>query len=478
MPTGTIVPRPRRLPLSISAFADFPRRLLNPPPAPCQARSLKISPDFQVELDGILGESALDRLRKSGYFVVWLKDYTRAFDAYTSMPAEPPEARAIAAGKLALLHARALATFFDTSSHLALNLPHTIVVPVRDVAEQSFLSPPEALSEAHEYVREMLKESLKRFLKSSYGNSDTNRSWFAWASGWIVASAVVGVTVLGIFWGWPRATRLASYPILILAISTIFASAHGVCLAIFTFADSRQLRPFELAAPRFSDAVSRPSPSTSNKEQNPLDTPRSLAYDSIKLGSPNSFAAAPDLEEGTATTVRYKPDSLKRIVDEQRTSTTDDPQSSISDDKTKYLYTASFIPVASTSRSITATATASETTHINEPGSPFIFDFDALPSFYPIPSTDDAPSKPFSFHSRRSRSVRSMDIKSMTTDLHGATVLSHSSPVFAELAKVSDPIVVRSQWEIFSRSLLYGTSVATLIMVALMAAPYPPGARN
>ncbi|KAG8886878.1 hypothetical protein FRB98_000904 [Tulasnella sp. 332] len=470
---------------------------MNPPPAPCQVRSWKISPDFQVELDDILANKHLFPIAlkdfeeyllfteytvENLYFVMWLKDYTRAYETYVSMPTEPPENPTVGAGKLALLFARALATFFDTSSNLALNLPHTIVVPVREIAEQSSLPPPEALHQAHEYVREMLKESLKRFVKICYGNSDTNRAWFAYVNGWVTAIVMVGITILGIFLGWPRMTRLASYPILALAIASIFASTNGVCLGIFALADSRQLRPFELAAPRLPEAVAIQDSTSSNRERQQPNAPRYDADDPLKPTPANSFSIALELEEGNFSTIDYKPDSVKTPMFSKRTSTADDHRPSFTDEKTKYLYTASFIPVSSAqSMTTTTTTTTPEPTCTTDTNSPFAFDFDTLPAFYPIPSTHTTnahPSYTFPFKTRRSKSVKSVGTKTTTTDSHSSAMFSNSSPIFAELARVSDPIVMRSQWEIFTKSILYGMSVATVIMVVLMAAPYPPGTRH
>ncbi|KAG8865391.1 hypothetical protein FRB96_000281 [Tulasnella sp. 330] len=391
------------------------------------------------------------------YFVVWLRDYTRAYDAYMSMPAEPPESLRVVADKLALLFARALATFFDIPSNLALNLPHTLVMPIREIAEQTSIPPPEALHQAHEYVREMLKESLKRFLRSSYRNADTNRVWFAYVNGWVMAIAMVGITILGIFLGWPRMTRLASYPILALAIATIFASTQGVCLGIFALTDSRQLRPFELAAPRSPATANRRVSTSPNKQSQPPHAPRSEADDPPNFVIKNSFSRAPELEEGDGGTVGHQPDSGKTLkLDKQPFIADDNPITSS-------------IPVSSSTWPMTSIATP-EPTHTIDTSSPFVFDFDTLPAFYPLPSSHTTNTVP---STRRSKSL---DIK--TTDSQTNNLLLDSSPVFAELMRVSDPIVMRSRWQIFIRSLLYGTSIATLIMVVLMAVPYPHGTRH
>ncbi|KAG8865390.1 hypothetical protein FRB96_000280 [Tulasnella sp. 330] len=477
MPAETVVPRPKRLTPNIQAIAYLPQRLMNTPPAP---RSWKISPDFEVKLDDILANKhrfpiALkdfeeyllftEHTVENLYFVVWVRDYTHAYEAYLSMSAEPPEDQGVAVGKLTLLFARALATFFDTPSNLALNLPHALVMPIRDVAGQSSLPPPEVLQQAHEYVREMLKESLKRFVKTCHGNSDTNRAWFAYMNGWVTAIVVVGITILGIFLGWPRMTRLASYPILALAIATIFASTQG---GVFALVDSRQLCPLELAAPRLPDTAARQDSMTSNRDHQQPNAPHYEADDPLKPTSTNSFSVAVELEEGNFSTMDHRPGSVMMLTHDKQPSTVDGYPPLFTDEKTKYCYTASFIPDSISGQPMTSITTP-EPTYTTGTSSPFVFDFDTPPVFYPIPSshiTNVVPPDPVSFHTRRSKSVDVKTMESQTT-----TFFSDPGPVIAELARVSDPIVMRSQWEIFARSLLYGTSVATLIMVVLMAVP-------
>ncbi|KAG8999064.1 hypothetical protein FRB93_013334 [Tulasnella sp. JGI-2019a] len=488
MARGTIVPRPKRIQPGLKAFANFPNRLFNPPPAPCQVRSWKIAPDFRIELDDILANKHLPPMAlkdfeeyllfteytvENLYFMIWLKDYTTAYNANISKYAETPEEQAIAEGKLSLLFSRSFATFFQPSSNLALNLPHTLTSPFRDFAEHSSHPSPEALHDVHMYVKEMLRESLQRFVRNCYGNVEKNHAWLAYLGGGVLTMVMIAIAIVGIFRGWPRATRLASYPLMILGIAATLASSSGVCLCIFAFADSRQLRPFELAAPKIPDNVSEPqSPALDTQRR-----PRTTKEGSLKLAYDQSFSISPSMEGGSLPAMEYETDSIKKLTGDVGPSTcADNDQPNLPDKKLKYLYTASFIPPPTTSppaASITTTAEPAAPTHNADMGSSFVFDFDALPAYYPTPSSH-SPVYPPSFF-RGSKSMKSSARTSTAGSEDSDTVFTESSPIFGELTMVSNPIIRRSQWEIFTRSFQYATLIATVIMAVLISVPFPPG---
>ena len=47
--------RPQTVSASPLAVLQLPLRLFNPPPAPCKARTFQIAPNFQVDLEDVLG---------------------------------------------------------------------------------------------------------------------------------------------------------------------------------------------------------------------------------------------------------------------------------------------------------------------------------------------------------------------------------------------------------------------------------------
>lgn len=167
---------------------------------------------------------------------MWLREYTRLHAIYTTqqlvnVPNQPPMANSdselVSEGDLALLFTRALTTFFDPTSHLALNLPHDLSAPVLALPSTTSHPSPTSFSGVQTHVKEMLRESLSRFLRISYGNAAKNRSWFAVTFGGVSVLLGVMIVLLGLWKGWPRAVRVVVLPLFVLGFTGIVAGMHG-----------------------------------------------------------------------------------------------------------------------------------------------------------------------------------------------------------------------------------------------------------
>ncbi|KAG8901576.1 hypothetical protein FRB99_005209 [Tulasnella sp. 403] len=247
---------------------------------------------------------------------MWLREYTRLHD----LPVSSQESNK--SGDLAILFNRALATFFDPTSHLALNLPHNLTSPLLSTTLSTHPNP-SIFNDIEAQVKIMLRDSLARFSHRAFGNADRNRSWFSTGLG--IACILIGfvpVIVLAVL-GKNRWIRLVAFIWFWLGTSAVIAASRGLCLILYSFADARQLYPYELAAPRL---------------------PASLA--------PTSQAPPPS---STFDTLSY------------------DEEQKIGFDALTPLHTASFIPLT----------LPTDPTSPSPSGSVFKFDFDSLPPATP-----------------------------------------------------------------------------------------------
>ncbi|KIO29187.1 hypothetical protein M407DRAFT_228557 [Tulasnella calospora MUT 4182] len=273
------VSRPQRLPYSPKALLHLPYRLFNPPPAPCKTKTWQMSPDYKVELDDVLDNRHLSPMAlkdfeefllftefsaENLYFLMWLKEYKRKYqDLGVSKTA---------AGDLAVQFSRALATFFDPTSNLALNLPADITSSIIAISKESSHPPPVVFDQVVLQVKGMLRDSLMRFVRLCYGNAGTNRSWF---SAWLGISLVVlGLipTIASIVTGTSRWIRLSGFLLFWCGSAATIAATHGLCLILYSFGDGRQLHPYELAAPRLPTTILLGDP--------PEDEERKIAFTS------------------------------------------------------------------------------------------------------------------------------------------------------------------------------------------------------
>lgn len=339
---------------------------------------------------------------------MWLNDYTDMYTRYTASSGK------LSSGELAVRFSRALSTFFDSNSNLALNLPSDVSSGISAVAKETSHPDPAVFAEVKRQVKEMLRDSLMRFVRLSFGNAGKNRTMFSFSFGLFLV--VVGfVPAIATFaTGTSRWIRIAGWLLMCLGASGAVAAAHGresfsatpysdrvsdypvpVCLLVYGFVreDARQLHPYELAAPRIPDSA---VPVTLEKNKHD-----DYDYD----------------EEHKTGGGGYETDANSTLM------------------------TASFIRAPS---EYTASIHAPSTTAAGSTGpssaEPFKFDFDALPS----------PKK---------------------AGKDGDSLFSSSSPVFSSVTKVISPLVQRSHWEIAIKSFFIGHIIGTILTIILVAVP-------
>ncbi|KAG8886044.1 hypothetical protein FRB97_007920 [Tulasnella sp. 331] len=395
------------------------------------------------------------------YFILWLRDYTQSYNL--GGESSSSSQKASSAGDLAIRFSRALTTFFDSSSTLALNLPDSLSAPIIGLTSYHSHPDPQVFDDVHDHVRNLLDHSLARFIKRSYGNADKNRSMFSVMGGVGHIMIATLVVVFALLSGAPRALRLVAYPVYLIGFLLLFAGAHGLCVLIFIFAgaDARQLYPYELAAPRIPDSVVAVTEEKVVKE---------LTLDRMLSGPPtttylNSFCNADADEQKIGTSAKSISDYGepmqqhrdrngldRRDLDLERGS---NPDPSVPD----LLYTASFIPSGAVSHATTVfgppglegNTRGGETSPVS-----FVFDFDALPMPPPHPSRKDMS------HQTTKRRKGSSSTRSF---------LSRSSPTFGGLTRILSPIIVRGNRDIALRSFLASCLVTSMLMVVVLSIP-------
>lgn len=350
-------------------------RLCNPPPAVGKVRSCSVTPVLDVRLDDVLARRHLppiglkdleeyllyvERTPENLYFILWLKDYTARYHAWAQrekmslvnkknkmtskshrqkfpLPPTPDPA-------LAMFYLRAKQTFFTPNGEYELNIPSDVLAPFHTTPHthplhthpqdhnrsslwhsQSVHPDPAVFTEVAIEARNMLNESLNRFVRAAYTNVGSQRALCGILAGCLF-TLVGGVLPLVLTTGrWNsgphiRLIRLAALPGLWFGLTVLIASLQGVsktyvtgsgmtradhhpqiCLMVYIFGDLRQLRKYELARPTISRPIpmpiSPPTPSRSTRASGqtlfiPSHTtpfPEKTFGGSSSLESPTSF---------------------------------------------------------------------------------------------------------------------------------------------------------------------------------------------
>ncbi|PCH40077.1 hypothetical protein WOLCODRAFT_98221 [Wolfiporia cocos MD-104 SS10] len=256
------------------------------------------------------------------YFILWLRDYTQRYSewvqrtrssrtsiyghergAYRTPSAHPP-----ASPELAYSYLRAKRTFLTPNANYELDVPSDILAPfhiapgVKSVGSLGSGDGEEALSEhtgwsattcaygitygsmfngfdglnypapppdpavfgeLAEVVREMLRDSLERFVTATFNNVGTPRAVCGSAGGIVIGLVGSVPLIVNFAVGGSRWWRLAAIPGMWLGLTIFISAMYGVCMMIYVFGDLRQLRSFELVRPPISDPQPIPSPSAS-----------------------------------------------------------------------------------------------------------------------------------------------------------------------------------------------------------------------
>ncbi|OBZ71266.1 hypothetical protein A0H81_08359 [Grifola frondosa] len=299
-------PPPNTIKLSPKALLSLPYRLTHPPPPTGKLTSWGVTPHFDISLDDIVNRKHLpplglkdfeewllfvERAPENLYFILWLRDYTARYNAWArqskrstsarvrtpayrtlSFPAPPPNPA------LAHFFLRAKHTFLAPHAPYELPVPSDVLQPFHtaslgagvggplagtdldslspsttlSVAGSMTLPPPPpdpaVFAELAECVREMLDESLSRFVIATYHNVGMPRAHCGCAGGIVIA--IIGSApplVANFATGGSRWWRIAALPGMWLGLTILISAFYGVCMMIYVFGDLRQLRSFELA---------------------------------------------------------------------------------------------------------------------------------------------------------------------------------------------------------------------------------------
>lgn len=204
-------------------------------------------------------------LNDSRYFFLWLREYKRRYSQWKSQIEFKKTAHSNAilpefqySNHLAMFYARAKQTFFTPGSEYELNLTSSLLSPFHATDGPPYPDP-ESFKTIESDIRQMLEDSLRRFVQGQLSNMGNNR---------IICGIIVGILIciigavppltVNFILGHARWKRLTALPGLWLGLWLIVASLNGVCLGIYLFGDLRQLRKFELARPVISKPVPLP----------------------------------------------------------------------------------------------------------------------------------------------------------------------------------------------------------------------------
>ncbi|KAG9308794.1 hypothetical protein JVU11DRAFT_11419 [Chiua virens] len=338
-PTSAVTIHPSRFPL----FTVSPQyRLCNPPPAVGKVRSCGVTPILNVRLDDVLTRRHLppiglkdleeyllyvEHAPENLYFVLWLKDYTARYNAWAqrektslvskkekmitkmqhqkfSLPPTPDPA-------LAMFYLRAKQTFFTPNGEYELNIPSDVLAPFHTSphahvqawrthgqdqkpvwASQSIHPDPAVFTEVSVEVRNMLSESLRRFVRAAYTNVGSQRAvcgimggcFFTVVAGLVPLVLTTGRWNMGSHTRWIRWT---AFPGLWLGLTVLIASLQGICLMVYVFGDLRQLRKFELSRLAISRPMQAPT-SAPVRSAHHAQTLSALSETTSVLSSPAS----------------------------------------------------------------------------------------------------------------------------------------------------------------------------------------------
>ncbi|TFY50238.1 hypothetical protein EVJ58_g11131, partial [Rhodofomes roseus] len=352
--------QPKTIKLRCQALVSLPARLLNPPAARGQVPTFSVIPRFEISLDDILDRKHLPPLglkdfeewllfveqnAENLYFILWLREYTQNYaewvrksrlarmSSYNGTPRREyrtPHASLSANPELSYSYSRAKRTFLTPNGDYELDVPSDILAPFHRSSPSSLVGSHEGKTDsAHgswsqsqstcvwgleghnvpppdpavfdqlaDAVREMLTESLQRFVLATYNNVGTPRAVCGSAGGIVISLAgsiplIVNFAVHGNRW-W----RLAAIPGMWAGMTIFISAMYGVCMMIYVFGDLRQLRSFELVRPPISDPQPHPSPSgsvTSLFQPRPApDTPTAVQFN-VPFRRPRRQSSAPEI---------------------------------------------------------------------------------------------------------------------------------------------------------------------------------------
>ncbi|KAG0142328.1 hypothetical protein CROQUDRAFT_662703 [Cronartium quercuum f. sp. fusiforme G11] len=304
--------QPKREPLKLSSLLELPNRIINPPVVSKSSsssssgsklfgkvRTLERCRMSDVNLSDILDGQHLPPLTlcefedylvhvehapENLYFYFWLQDYTKKYrrwetiqaqlDLKKNMESKPlrmndlsdvskkyPASMSMNKNMLPSDLNRSLETALNTflkgepakraGSELMLELELNLTAEVKERVkhETSVSGDPSIFGSVEKEVKNMLEESMRRWLVISSGNADRLRVWFAILLGVTCVLAAIAGSILLTCLTNSHSLRLATTPLFWLGITTFVCGLHRTCPVIFIFGSLRQIHPWEAVRP-------------------------------------------------------------------------------------------------------------------------------------------------------------------------------------------------------------------------------------
>ncbi|KAI5834409.1 hypothetical protein K523DRAFT_263238 [Schizophyllum commune Tattone D] len=282
MPTAPQAPqqtRPKEFDVSLRALLSLPRRIFCPPRVDGELRTFGVTPVFRIRLEDVLNRRHLpplglkdfeewllyvEKSPENLYFTLWLREYTIYYQHWL---AQAKSSTVTSAGivadqwlptspQLSMFYLRAKQTFLTPDADFELNVPSDLLAPFHAPTSSPYPDPTTFAPLAIQ-VRDMLQESLNRFVEAQFTNVGNQRAYCGIVAG-AIFSLIGGVFPLlyNMFVHSTRWLRLTAIPGMWIGLIVFLSAMNGVCVGVYVFGDLRQLHKFELARP----PISRPKP--------------------------------------------------------------------------------------------------------------------------------------------------------------------------------------------------------------------------
>ncbi|KAL1744504.1 hypothetical protein HDZ31DRAFT_38502 [Schizophyllum fasciatum] len=438
-----------------------------------------------------------------------------------------------------MFYLRAKQTFLTPDADFELNVPSDLLAPFHAPTSSPYPDPASFAPLAIQ-ARDMLQESLNRFVEAQFTNVGNQRAYCGIVAG-AFFSLIGGVFPLlfNLFVHSARWLRLTAIPGMWLGLVVFLSAMNGVCVGVYIFGDLRQLHKFELARP----PISRPKPFAA--QRNHIAEP--LAKASALQSSVNVLPSSPRVSissersdgssiytSGTETTgssgssiVSEDPPFIQispayHDEDTCGASPPDPTDFSLAAGAETFVPTAAFIHPFDTISDLDCTLEEGPAAH--QPISPF--DFDALPPrIHPPPRrgfgaeldfTICAPANSWAHavhpppvpgrtaYNKRAAAapppppwVGSWDggaeaekgmagaggaegqVRHRTPgEIRRGFNIVHAVPAFGvPLTRIRSPVIVRAQWAIVVRSAMLGFLICWAVVGSLLAVPGTPTRR-
>ncbi|KAK4699408.1 hypothetical protein P7C70_g6854, partial [Phenoliferia sp. Uapishka_3] len=262
-------PQKAKSQLPVLNLIYVPKRIFVPPkPSVGTVRSFKSTPLSEVRLEDVLANRHLSPLSlkdfeghlvfrehsaENLYFLLWINQYTKMYNAYTSRNAFPasqnPEVNPASQlpKDLSALLERGLASFFAPKATLELNLSSS--TRTKTLSDAGISGNPADFEEAKVIVEHSLRHSLASHCKAQIANAGSVRLVFCFCLGFTVFALGLVPFFVAIFGAHARAWRAIGLPFLAFGAAVMAMAIQKICGVIWLLGEDRQMQSWELCYP-------------------------------------------------------------------------------------------------------------------------------------------------------------------------------------------------------------------------------------